>query len=310
LKSLNKQLKISQSDLDYYTDNYNKASVSNNDETLANKYAGINKMTSRLTKIIQNVNQMEKENAEISKNVEIKRLESHNNVLKSQNEQLKRITQSLQELSKNKSNNDSDGPIRYANSNNNATIEYSKKSYKKIVEETTTDVEENTTPVIEEKVEPKEEVVEVIEVVEKPVKISSKKNLQFEAKLEKLQKELVEAEKELKKISKEYLPLLRIKKAYERDTNKLAKKEMQVAKQKISLYGVKNTKISQEKAEKLKNDMAIIEDLRDSISSCETVLKQNENRLPDLEKNYMLINKHVSLLKEDIEHIKEIINED
>ena len=110
-----------------YTDNYNKSVSTNTEYNLTSKYQGINRMTAKLTKIIQNVSQLEKENVQVSKNTEIKRLESHNADLKSQNEQLKRITKSLQELSQNRnSSSDVDGPIRYANSNNNAIIEYSK----------------------------------------------------------------------------------------------------------------------------------------------------------------------------------------
>ena len=54
--------------------------------------------------------------------------------------------------------------------------------------------------------------------------------------------------------------------------------------------------------------MQNIEELRDNIKSYEVVLNQNKNRLPDLEKNYMLMNKHISLLKENIENTKNLID--
>ncbi len=322
LKSLNKQLKLSEDDLKTYSERYNKSATSRDNDNISAKYQEISKMNARLTKIIQNVASVEKESVQAKKEAEVKTLEDNNNQLKSQNEKLKRITQSLQQLSKNKSTNNSDAPIQYANSNNSATIEYKKKTTKKltesvILEESTPSTTQNSIdsnnqiivePVAETKTDNKTEAIEVQPVVVrkkivKPIVFRS----QYETKLDKLNDELADAEKELKKISKEYLPLLRIKKAYERDKNKLTKKEMQVAKQKISMYGVKNTKVSEEKAEKIKSDMAIIEDLRDSIRSCEVVLEQNKNRLPDLEKNYMLINKNISLIKEQIENIQELI---
>ena len=309
------EISSSKNDLAKYSENYDKTNVPESDDSLSEKFQKINKMSSKLTKIIQNVAQIDKGNVKVVESEEKSKTEPKEKLTK-QNDALKRITKSLQELSLSKPKNNSNGPVLYANNNNNATIEYAKKSVKKVFESVEElNIEEPKTVVETEKKINDDVVIDNQSVIViEDSKSLSKKDLpikirnQYEIKLDKLTSELAIAEKELKKISKEYLPLLRIKKAYERDTSKLAKKEMQVAKQKVSLYGIKNTKISEEKSERIKNEMAIIEDLRDSIKSCEVVLKQNENRLPDLEKSYTLINRHIQLIQEDINHLKELID--
>ena len=73
----------------------------------------------------------------------------------------------------------------------------------------------------------------------------------YENKLVELDAELKEAEKELRINKQEYIPLTRIHKAYARDSEKLRKKELQIAKQKVALYGVNSTKIDPNKKAKL-----------------------------------------------------------
>ena len=122
-------------------------------------------------------------------------------------------------------------------------------------------------------------------------------------RLDILTERLKEAEKELKINKKEYLPLARIKKTFESDQAKLRRKEAIVAKQKINLFGVNNYVVDPEKEQKLNDELDALEALRLSVEHCETVLKDNEDRLPILEKTYNILTKNVNDIKADIEGI-------
>ncbi|MBE5757654.1 MAG: hypothetical protein E7345_01815 [Clostridiales bacterium] len=165
----------------------------------------------------------------------------------------------------------------------------------KIVEETVTTVETIPHTDIE------------IKTVEKtplaPVKASAKPLFDkeyYEAKLTELDEELKEAEKELRTNKSEYIPLTRIHKAYARDSEKLRKKEMQVAKQKVALYGVNSTKVDPNKKAKLDENLSALAELKDSVSHCEEVIRKNKDRYPVLEKNNRLITKQIDRINEDI----------
>ena len=60
-------------------------------------------------------------------------------------------------------------------------------------------------------------------------------------KLDSLNAELKEVEKDLRANKREFIPLQRIKKSYDRDQEKLRRKEAIVAKQKVAIYGVKSS---------------------------------------------------------------------
>lgn len=163
----------------------------------------------------------------------------------------------------------------------------------KVIEETVTTVEE-TIPGTDT----------VITTVEKtPMKASSRPTFEkeyYEKKLDELDEELKEAEKELRHNKSEYIPLSRIYKAYARDSEKLRKKEIQVAKQKIALYGVNSTKVDPAKKAKLDENLQALSELKDSVAHCEEVIKKNKDRYPVLEKNNTLINRQISRINEDI----------
>ncbi len=122
----------------------------------------------------------------------------------------------------------------------------------------------------------------------------------YEQKLVELEEELREAEKELRLNKNEYIPLTRIHKAYARDTEKLRKKEMQVAKQKVALYGVKSSKVDPEKKAKLDENLQSLAELKDSVAHCEEVIRKNKDRYPVLQKNYNLLTKQISRINDDI----------
>ncbi len=180
-----------------------------------------------------------------------------------------------------------------------ATVEQEIVAEKEAVVEQQPVVE--TAPVVA----PVEEVV-AEKVVEKP---KFKKDY-YENRLHILEQELKDAEKELKANNKEYAPLTKVKKAYERDSEKLRRKELVVAKQKVALYGVGNTnkKINPAKKEKLDENVRILKELKDSVFNCQQVIEQNKDRFPILEKNNKLLNKQIKRLQDDIASVNEAID--
>ena len=130
----------------------------------------------------------------------------------------------------------------------------------------------------------------------------------YELKLAELEDELKDAEKELRLNKNEYVPLTRIYKAYERDSEKLRKKEMQVAKQKVSLYGVGGNKVDPEKKAKLDENLQSLAELKDSVAHCEDVIRKNKDRYPVLEKNNQLITKQINRINEDMKVCEKAIS--
>ena len=130
----------------------------------------------------------------------------------------------------------------------------------------------------------------------------------YEEKKVKIEADIAEAEKELKVNKREYLPLKRVQRAYERDSEKLRKKEISVAKQKISLYGVGSAKaVDAEKKQKLDDEVKLLNELKDSVFSCEQVLKTNKDRLSALEKTNKVLTRQLDKLNADYTSVKEAI---
>ena len=122
----------------------------------------------------------------------------------------------------------------------------------------------------------------------------------YEARLQELDEELKIAEKELRINKSEYIPLTRIHKAYARDGEKLRKKEMQVAKQKVALYGVNSKNVDPAKKAKLDENLQALAELKDSVQHCEEVIKKNKDRYPILAKNNELITRQIDRINDDI----------
>lgn len=130
----------------------------------------------------------------------------------------------------------------------------------------------------------------------------------YDNHLAELELELKDVEKELRLVNREYNPLKRIKKTLDRDIVKLRRKEALVAKQKVRIYGVNNSEdIDSEKLKKLEEEVEILNNLKDSVQHCESVLKQNKDRYPVLEKSNKLLTRHVNSLKEEIIRVRKAI---
>lgn len=124
---------------------------------------------------------------------------------------------------------------------------------------------------------------------------------ELKEKLANAEERLRSTEKEFKQCKKEYIPLRRVWVAYEKDEKKLRRKEALVAKQKVLLYGVNNyADIDKEKANKLAEDLDLLDGLKLSVKHCEEVMKDNEERYPLLEKMYNVLKLRNDELKNDI----------
>ncbi len=122
------------------------------------------------------------------------------------------------------------------------------------------------------------------------------------ARLAILEDRLKNVKKDYKINQKEYKPLKKIMKDYERYQTKLRRKDAVVAKKKVDLYGVNNyVDIDKEKAEKLANELELLDGLRLSVSHCEEVINANKERFPILEHTNKILEEQISNIESDIE---------
>lgn len=270
------------------------------------KYIKIARMNARLARIMSDTSKVEHSKATAN---EKQRLQSE-------------IKQTKNELSSNK--------VVKETYQKTVTVENGGISYKQFVNPVDTDstIEYKTEYIApkkrsndvetlnEDNFEGKEKVIviEPAETIEEPVKNKvltkpAKEKSFYESQLEDLEAELKDAQKEYKKVSKDYLPIIRIKKAFDKDIIKFQKQSASIARQKVVLYGVRNNpKLTAEKKKKLDDDMKKFEELKDVIQTSENFLKANEKRLPDLERNYNLAIKHIKRLNQDIEDANNALN--
>lgn len=194
---------------------------------------------------------------------------------------------------------------------------------KPVTEETVETPATIETPVVEEKVqEPAiDESATRIEILTKQIEEMKQVQLRLEDELAKRnlipavteesldslqeRKELLEsrlksAEKELKSNNKEYIPLRRIAKTLENDEAKLRRKEAVVAKQKVLMFGVNNYVEDAEKEQRLKEELEQLDGLRLSVQHCKTVMQDNQDRYPILEKTNGILRNQVDQIKYDI----------
>ncbi len=107
---------------------------------------------------------------------------------------------------------------------------------------------------------------------------------------------------------KEYRPLKKIVNDLERYQTKLRKKDAIVAKKKVALYGVNNyVDIDKEKAEKLANELELLDGLRLSVSHCEEVINANKDRYPILEHTNNILEEQIANIEADIENTNKVL---
>lgn len=183
-----------------------------------------------------------------------------------------------------------------------------------VAEETAVETETPAEEVVEEKAE--EELAEKVRAEAITVAVADGSNSlaanftleELEARLVEEQEKLKSNEKELRQCKKEFIPLRRVKNTLESDEKKLRRKEALVAKQKVVLYGVNNyADIDEEKAQKLAEDLDLLDGLKLSVQHCQEVMDKNQERYPLLEKIFNLLNSQNEQIKEDIKNIQDAI---
>ena len=116
-----------------------------------------------------------------------------------------------------------------------------------------------------------------------------------------LEERLKSAKKDLKINSKELNPLEKVKRTLERDKVKLRRKYAIVAKKKVALYGVNNyVDIDKDKAEKLAQELELLEGLKLSVSHCEEVMNSNIDRYPILVHTNKILKENIANIESDI----------
>jgi len=121
------------------------------------------------------------------------------------------------------------------------------------------------------------------------------------ARLELLEERLKNAKREYKINMKEFKPLRKVMNDLDKYQTKLRRKETIVAKKKVALYGVNNyVDIDKEKAEKLANELELLDGLRLSVNHCEEVINANKDRYPILEHTNRILEDQISHLEADI----------
>ncbi len=133
---------------------------------------------------------------------------------------------------------------------------------------------------------------------------------ELEAKLAEEQEKLKNNEKDLRQCKKEFIPLRRVKNTLESDEKKLRRKEALVAKQKVVLYGVNNyADIDEEKAQKLAEDLDLLDGLKLSVQHCQEVMDKNQDRYPLLEQIFNLLTSQNEQIKDNIKELQDAIAE-
>ena len=129
------------------------------------------------------------------------------------------------------------------------------------------------------------------------------------ARLNMLEERLKDVKKDYKNNMKEYRPLKKVMNDLEKYQTKLRRKDTIVAKKKVALYGVNNyVDIDKEKAEKLANDLELLEGLRLSVSHCEEVINANKDRYPILERTNQILEDQIAHIEADIASTQAILN--
>ena len=126
-----------------------------------------------------------------------------------------------------------------------------------------------------------------------------------ENRLAVLEERLKNARREFRINQKEYRPLKKMMNELEKNQTKLRRREALVAKQKVALYGVNNyVDIDKEKAQKLADELELLDGLRLSVQHCEEVINANKDRYPILEHTNNILEDQIANIEADIESTK------
>lgn len=136
---------------------------------------------------------------------------------------------------------------------------------------------------------------------EKPIVFHYSTEQAYVERLAILEERLKSAKKDLKINNKELKPLQKVNKTLERDRIKLRRRDAIAAKKKVALYGVNNyVDIDREKAEKLAQELEMLDGLRLSVSHCEEVMNANIDRYPILVHTDKILRENIANIESDI----------
>ncbi len=126
----------------------------------------------------------------------------------------------------------------------------------------------------------------------------------FEAKLAELLERQKQNDKDLKINKKEYLPLARIERSLESDKEKLRRREAIVAKKKMVIFGVNNYEHDEEKEQKLREEIDMLDGLRMSVEHCQSVMDEAKDRYPILKKSNEILTRNAEQIASDIAEVE------
>lgn len=122
------------------------------------------------------------------------------------------------------------------------------------------------------------------------------------ARLATLEERLKSAKREYKINAKEYRPLKKVVDDLEKYQTKYRRKNAQLAKKKVALYAVNNyVDLDREKAQKIADEIDLVEGLKLSVEHCEQIIEANKDRYPILEHTNKILEDQIANIEADIE---------
>ena len=120
-----------------------------------------------------------------------------------------------------------------------------------------------------------------------------------------VEERLKNLKKDYKVNLKEYKPLKRVRENLEKYQTKLRRREAVAAKKKVALYGVNNyVDIDKDKAEKLANELELLDGLRLSVQHCEEVIESSKDRYPILENTNNILEEQIANTEADLAELQ------
>ena len=118
-----------------------------------------------------------------------------------------------------------------------------------------------------------------------------------------LEERLKAVKREYKINAREYRPLKKVVNDLEKYQTKYRRKNAQLAKKKVALYAVNNyVDLDREKAQKIADEIDLVEGLKLSVEHCEQIIEANKDRYPILEHTNKILEDQIANIEADIEN--------
>ena len=117
-----------------------------------------------------------------------------------------------------------------------------------------------------------------------------------------LEERLKAVKRKYKINAREYRPLKKVVNDLEKYQTKYRRKNAQLAKKKVALYAVNNyVDLDREKAQKIADEIDLVEGLKLSVEHCEQIIEANKDRYPILEHTNKILEDQIANIEADIE---------